>query len=85
MIEAQLTYVFDALEVMCDRAGYAFDVKDVAFRSWTDAVRRRMPRTVWNLGGCASWYIDRNDLNTTVWPDFTWRFRATTQKFDVTA
>ena len=34
-----------------------------------------MGGTVWNTGGCASWYLDANGRNTTLWPDFTWRFR----------
>jgi hypothetical protein len=36
-------------------------------------------------GGCSSWYIDANGLNTTIWPDFTWRFRRLTRQFDVIA
>jgi cation diffusion facilitator CzcD-associated flavoprotein CzcO len=85
MIEAQLNYVIDALGTMHDQGLEAIDVKDDAFGTWNDAVQRRMPPTVWNSGGCASWYIDRNGLNTTVWPDFTWRFRGLTRKFDLAA
>jgi len=48
-------------------------------------VQRKLPPTVWNSGGCSSWYIDANGLNTTIWPDFTWRFRQVTRKFDVAA
>jgi hypothetical protein len=44
-----------------------------------------MGRTVWNSGGCASWYIDANGKNTTIWPDFTWRFWQQTRTFDVAA
>jgi cyclohexanone monooxygenase len=49
------------------------------------AIQRRMKRTVWTTGGCASWYIDANGRNTTLWPGFTWRFRQLTRRFDVTA
>lgn len=80
MIEAQLQYVIDALRVMGN--GHVIDVKYEAFRSWNDALQARMPRTVWMSGGCASWYVDRNGLATTVWPDFTWKFRRLTRKFD---
>lgn len=83
MIEAQLNYVVDALRTMSERGLHAVEVKGDAFRRWNDAVQRRMPPTVWNSGGCASWYIDRNGLATTVWPDFTWKFRRLTRKFDV--
>lgn len=36
---------------------------------------------MWNACGCASWYIDRNGRNTTLWPDFAWRFGARTREF----
>ncbi|MGI9020206.1 MAG: hypothetical protein ACR2G3_05805 [Solirubrobacterales bacterium] len=29
-------------------------------------------------GGCKSWYLDANGRNNTLWPDFTYRFRAQT-------
>ena len=41
-----------------------------------------MTRTVWNTGGCASWYLDAEGRNTTLWPDFTWKFRRRTRRFD---
>jgi hypothetical protein len=42
---------------------------------------RRLGRTVWSTGGCASWYIDKTGRNSTLWPDATWRFRRRVQKF----
>jgi hypothetical protein len=38
-------------------------------------VQKRMEGTVWTAGGCASWYLDSKGRNSTLWPDFTWRFR----------
>jgi hypothetical protein len=43
---------------------------------------RRLRRTVWNTGGCASWYIDKTGRNSTLWPDATWRFRKRVQRFE---
>jgi cation diffusion facilitator CzcD-associated flavoprotein CzcO len=85
MIEAQIAYVMDALRTMRDGGAHAVEVRPEAFRFWNDAVQRRLPPTVWNSGGCSSWYIDENGLNTTIWPDFTWRFRRLTRQFDVAA
>ena len=47
-----------------------------------NAACRSARGTVWNTGGCASWYIDANGKNTTIWPDFTFRFRRRTREFD---
>ena len=85
MIEAQLNYVVDALTTMRGAGIHALEVRSDAYRCWNDAVQGRMPRTVWSSGGCTSWYIDRNGLATTVWPDFTWRFRRLTRTFDPAA
>jgi hypothetical protein len=41
----------------------------------------RIAGTVWNTG-CASWYVDRTGRNSTLWPDWTWRFRRRTASFD---
>jgi cation diffusion facilitator CzcD-associated flavoprotein CzcO len=85
MIEAQIAYVIDALRTLREHDLETVEVKPEAYRFWNDAVQRRMPPTVWNSGGCSSWYIDRNGLNTTIWPDFTWRFRRLTRRFDLAA
>ncbi len=85
MIEAQIAYVMDALRTMRENDFHAVAVRPEAFRFWNDAVQAKLPPTVWNSGGCSSWYIDANGLNTTIWPDFTWRFRRLTRRFDVAA
>jgi hypothetical protein len=41
-----------------------------------------MDGTVWVAGGCASWYLDRTGRNSTIWPDFTWRFRRRVARLD---
>ena len=33
-------------------------------REWNDDLQRRMKRTVWNTGGCSSWYLDDHGRNT---------------------
>ncbi|MGW9073017.1 cyclohexanone monooxygenase, partial [Streptomyces yangpuensis] len=40
-------------------------------------------RTVWNTGGCTSWYLDANGRNTTVWPGTTGEFRRETRSVDL--
>ena len=35
-----------------------------------------MKRTVWNTGGCTSWYLDASGRNTTIWPGTTTRVPA---------
>jgi cation diffusion facilitator CzcD-associated flavoprotein CzcO len=85
MIEAQLEYLMGALRVMEERRATRIEVHRAAQEAYNDELQSRMGRTVWNSGGCSSWYIDANGKNTTIWPDFTWRFRAQTRRFDLGA
>jgi hypothetical protein len=83
MIEAQLTYLLDALVTMDRRGASSVDLHRSVFRAWSAEVQRKASRTVWNSGGCASWYLDAEGRNTTLWPDHTYRFVRRTRRFDV--
>jgi cation diffusion facilitator CzcD-associated flavoprotein CzcO len=83
MAEAAGAYVADALEQM-ERGNLAtVEVRPERFRRWNEGIQKRMPPTVWTKGGCASWYLDEHGRNRTLWPDFTFKFRALTQHFDI--
>jgi hypothetical protein len=45
-------------------------------------MNRMAEGTVWTAGGCKSWYLDAHGNASTIWPDFTFRFRARTKRFD---
>jgi cation diffusion facilitator CzcD-associated flavoprotein CzcO len=85
MIEAQLDYLMDALRVIDARGATRIEVRRAAQDAYNAELQSRMDRTVWMSGGCSSWYIDANGKNTTIWPDFTWRFRRQTRRFDAAA
>jgi cation diffusion facilitator CzcD-associated flavoprotein CzcO len=85
MIEAQLDYLMDALRVMRERGATRIEVRRAAQDAYNADLQSRMGRTVWNSGGCSSWYIDAQGKNTTIWPDYTWRFRRQTRTFDSVA
>jgi cation diffusion facilitator CzcD-associated flavoprotein CzcO len=82
MIESQLNYVMDAIRKMDAQGANRVEVRPEVVKAFNDRLQERMPRTVWNTGGCSSWYLDRNGKNTTMWPDFTWRFWQETKHFD---
>jgi cation diffusion facilitator CzcD-associated flavoprotein CzcO len=82
MLESQFNYVLDALRVMRERGAGRVEVRPEAQERFNANLQRAMQGTVWTTGGCASWYIDRNGLNTTLWPGWTWDFRRRTRRFD---
>lgn len=84
MIESQLNYMADylrQLNVLGGRA--ALGARSAAVTAWNDRVQQRMKRTVWNTGGCTSWYLDEAGRNTTVWPGTTGEFRRQTRSVDL--
>ncbi len=85
MIEAQVAYVMHALRAMRERGATRVEVTPGAEAAYNADLDRRLERTVWNTGGCASWYMDRNGRNATIWPDFTFRFWGRMRHFDTAA
>ena len=82
MIEAQLRYLMGALDELDRRGASTFEVRPSAYDVSNQDVQRRMQKTVWNTGGCQSWYLDDKGRNPTLWPDFTFRFIQKTRRFD---
>jgi cation diffusion facilitator CzcD-associated flavoprotein CzcO len=82
MVEAQIAYVMDALRAMDRHDWRTLEVREEAQRAYNERIQAGLRGTVWNAGGCASWYLDRSGRNTTLWPSFTWRFRERTRRFD---
>ncbi|WP_340378275.1 NAD(P)/FAD-dependent oxidoreductase [Streptomyces sp. SS7] len=84
MIESQLNYMADYLRQLDVLGGRgALDARPGAVDAWHARVQERMKRTVWNTGGCTSWYLDANGRNTTVWPGTTSEFRRATRRVDL--
>jgi cation diffusion facilitator CzcD-associated flavoprotein CzcO len=82
MIEANVHYVMEALKAMRRRGAARVEVKPEVQETYNVELQRRLAGSVWNTGGCKSWYIDANGRNSTAWPDFTWRFWLRTRRFD---
>jgi cation diffusion facilitator CzcD-associated flavoprotein CzcO len=84
MIECQLHYVMDALRVMDEQGIAEFEVRPDVMASYNAQIQSKLPGTVW-MSGCSSWYLDADGKNTTLWPDFTWRFKHRTRRFNTKA
>jgi hypothetical protein len=85
MIEAQITYVLDALRQMDARGLASVEVRAEAQAEYNEVLDARLDGTVWNAGGCRSWYLDSKGRNPSIWPTFTSRFEKLTRRFDTEA
>ncbi|MGF6883343.1 cation diffusion facilitator CzcD-associated flavoprotein CzcO [Nocardia sp. GAS34] len=85
MIESQIAYVADAIATI-DRLGLStVEVRKDVQDTFNRELQGKLVGSVWSTGGCASWYLDKHGNNTTLWPDFTFRFRRMLEKFDMSA
>jgi cation diffusion facilitator CzcD-associated flavoprotein CzcO len=82
MMESQLAYVLDCLRHMDLTGSLSVEVRPEAQERFNLALQKTLAETVWNSGGCQSWYLDSNGRNTTLWPGFTFEFRRLTRRFD---
>ncbi len=81
MIEAQVDYVIAALRAMAARGAWSAEVRPSAQAAFNRALQENLSDAVWSVGGCRSWYLDADGRNTTLWPGFTFRFRAQNREF----
>jgi cation diffusion facilitator CzcD-associated flavoprotein CzcO len=86
MIESQLHYLGRALDHM-DRHGIErVEVRTEVQNAWNDLLQQKLARSVWNSGGCSSWYRHPvTGRNSTLWPGFTLGFRRRLGTFDADA
>jgi len=81
MIESQLHYLMECLRYM-DRWNLGIiEVREPVQRAYNEKIQRRLQGTVWNSGGCVSWYLDEHSRNTTIWPGSTWPYRWRLRRF----
>lgn len=68
MIEAQTRYIAQLLTQLRREGASAAEVKPEAQDRFVAGIEQRMRGTVWQDGGCASWYQDAHGRVPTIWP-----------------
>jgi cation diffusion facilitator CzcD-associated flavoprotein CzcO len=85
MLESQMNYAIDALRQLRALGSSEFEVRAEAQDAYNEEIQERLSRSVWNTGGCASWYLDGNGRNSIQWPGFTFEYRRRTRRFNAAA
>jgi len=75
MIEAQIKYVIQAIQSVDVFGADALMPKPAAIAAYNEWVQKRLGRTVQNIGGCMSWYLDEHGNNRVLWPGHTGEYR----------
>jgi hypothetical protein len=82
MIEAQVNYIAESLLYLQENNVRTLDVKQDVHDQFNQNIQSKLKNTVWQSGGCHSWYQDAKGNNTMIWPDFTWVYMLLMKKFD---
>lgn len=81
MIEAQIRYVAQAITAV-DKAGVqAVAPTRRAQDEFNADLQGDLSKTVWNTGGCRSWYMDSHGVNRILWGGMTWQYWLATRRF----
>lgn len=73
--EAQIEHIVRLLQTAHERNAGAIAPTAAAQQRYVEWVDQRLSTTVWNVGGCGSWYLDRTGRNSALWPEGIRSFR----------
>lgn len=82
VIEAQINYILSTLQTMRDRQLSRVEVKADSQRTYNRKVQKDLQGTVWNTGGCSSYYLDKNGFNSVGFPWSTLEMQRLLKDFD---
>lgn len=82
VIEAQLDYIMSALTTMRAKGLSRISVRPEVQARYNDEVQKDLQATVWNTGGCSSYYLDKNGFNSVGFPWSTLKMRELLSEFD---
>lgn len=83
MLESQAAYIVQAAGLLAEGAT-SMDVRADVLDRFDAAAQGRLSASVWNQGGCDSWYLDADRRNTNNWPGSMTGYRRRTRRLDPT-
>lgn len=80
MLEAQARYALQAIQQLRSRPLRWLEVRPEVQARFNEEVQHRLRRTVWQSGGCHSWYQTASGHNSALWPGFTFDYWRRTRQ-----
>jgi hypothetical protein len=81
MLESQAAYIVQAARLLADGVT-SLEVRQDVLDRFDAATQRRLSVSVWNQGGCDSWYLATDRRNTNNWPGSMTGYRRRTRRLD---
>ncbi len=85
MIEAQVEYILGALRHARKNGLRSLRPREAVVADYNHALQGALQQSVFNIGGCSSYFIDRNGRNSTNWPWSIRELRRRLRRFDAAA
>lgn len=57
-------------------------LKAEAETTYNNEIQQKLAQTVWQSGGCVSWYQNKSGKNIALWPGYTFTFMKRTKVFE---
>ncbi|MEQ9544527.1 MAG: NAD(P)/FAD-dependent oxidoreductase [Marinobacter sp.] len=80
LAEAQLDYIIDGLWKIKEKRISKLSIKRSVLKQHNQRVQKNLQTTVFNAGGCSSYYLDQNGRNFAAWP---WSLSALKRRLNV--
>ncbi len=81
VIEAQMNYIMRAIDEVQQNGKRVIEVDAAAEERYTQHIHEEMAKTVWQKGGCTSWYKSKSGKVIAMFPGFSFTFRRWTKNF----
>ena len=85
MIEAQVEYILGALRHARENGLRSLRPREAVVADYNHDLQGALQQSVFNIGGCSSYFIDRNGRNSTNWPWSIRELRRRLRRFDAAA
>ena len=83
MIESQIRYVAQAIAATDKAGAQALAPTREAADRFNAELQHDLAHTVFNTGGCSSWYLDAHGVNRSLWSGMTWQYWLATRSLDI--
>lgn len=81
VIESQLNYVINAIQTTLKKGKQSIEVTAKAENDYTQMIHKEMDKTVWQTGGCNSWYKSKSGHVIAMFPGFSFTYHQMTKNF----
>ena len=76
-----MNYIMSAIEEVRKNNKQVIEVDAAAEERYTQHIHEEMAKTVWQTGGCNSWYKSKSGKVIAMFPGFSFTFRRWTKNF----